>query len=57
MAKVKSTMNKTIFQSYTDVIDNGIRAGKDVSVVVKRLNHLKTAAYMRNLMAEYKKKV
>ena len=57
MAKVKSTMNKTIFQSYTDVIDNGMRAGKDVSVVVKRLNHLKTAAYMRNLMAEYKKKV
>ena len=48
MAKVKSTMNKTIFQSYTDVINNGMRAGKDVSVVAKRLNHL---------MTEYKKKV
>ena len=47
MAKVKSTMNKTIFHSYTDVINSGMKAGKDVSVVVKRLNHL---------MTEHKKK-
>ena len=35
-----SKINKTIFQSYTDVINKGMRAGRDMSVVVKRLNHL-----------------
>ena len=39
-------INKTIFNSYTDVINNGMKAGRDMSVVVKRLNHL---------MAEHKK--
>ena len=39
-------MNKVIFQSYTDVINKGMKAGKDMSVAVKRLNHL---------MTEYKK--
>jgi len=43
-----SKMNKTIFKSYTDVINTGIKAGKDMSVVVKRLNHL---------MSKYKKTV
>ena len=33
-------MNKVIFQSYTDVINKGMKAGKDMSVAVKRLNHL-----------------
>jgi len=41
-----SKMNKTIFQSYTDVINKGMKAGKDMSVAVKRLNHL---------VSEYKK--
>ena len=41
-----SKINKTIFQSYTDVINKGMKAGKDMSVAVKRLNHL---------MTEYKK--
>ena len=41
-----SKMNKTLFQSYTDVRNKGMKAGKDMSVAVKRLNHL---------MAEYKK--
>ena len=41
-----SKMIKTIFKSYTDVINNGMKAGKDMSVAVKRLNHL---------MAEHKK--
>ena len=35
-----SKVHKTIFQSYTDVINKGMKAGKDMSVVVKRLNHL-----------------
>ena len=35
-----SKMNKTIFESYTDVINKGMKAGKDMSVAVKRLNHL-----------------
>ena len=35
-----SKMNKTIFQSYTDVINKGMKAGKDMSVAVKRFNHL-----------------
>ena len=39
-------MNKTIFQSYTDVINSGMKAGKDMSVAVKRFNHL---------MSEHKK--
>ena len=39
-------INKTIFNSYTDVINKGMKAGKDMSVAVKRLNHL---------MTEYKK--
>ena len=34
--------NKVIFQSYTDVINSGKKAGKDMSVAVKRLNHLMT---------------
>ena len=33
-------MNKVIFQSYTDVINKGMKAGKDMSVAVKRFNHL-----------------
>ena len=43
-----SKMNKVIFQSYTDVINKGIRAGKDMSVAAKRLNHL---------MSEHKKTI
>ena len=39
-------INKTIFNSYTDVINKGMKAGKDMSVAVKRLNHL---------MSEHKK--
>ena len=39
-------INKTIFNSYTDVINKGMKAGKDLSVAVKRLNHL---------MSEHKK--
>ena len=48
MAKVKrpSTLDKTIFLSYQDAINNGMKAGKDVSVAVKRLN---------TLIAEHKK--
>jgi hypothetical protein len=42
----KSKTNKTIFQSYTDVINKGMKAGRDMSVAVNRLNHL---------MTEYKK--
>ena len=41
-----SKVKKTIFQSYTDVINSGMKAGKDMSVAVKRLNHL---------MSEHKK--
>ena len=41
-----SKIHKTIFQSYTDVINKGMKAGKDMSVAVKRLNHL---------MSEHKK--
>ena len=41
-----SKVHKTIFESYTDVINKGMKAGKDMSVAVKRLNHL---------MAEHKK--
>ena len=41
-----SKINKTIFKSYTDVINKGMKAGKDMSVAVKRLNHL---------MSEHKK--
>jgi len=41
-------INKTIFNSYTDVINKGMKAGKDMSVAVKRLNHL---------MSEHKKMV
>ena len=37
-----SKMIKTIFKSYTDVINSGKKAGKDMSVAVKRLNHLMT---------------
>ena len=44
--KNDSKINKTIFQSYTDVINKGMKAGKDMSVAVKRLNHL---------MSEHKK--
>ena len=42
MSKVKkpSKLNETIFKSYQDVINNGIKAGRDVSVAMKRLNHL-----------------
>ena len=39
-------MNKVIFKSYTDVINKGMKAGKDMTLVAKRLNHL---------MAEHKK--
>ena len=35
-----SKAKKTIFQSYTDVINKGMKAGRDMSVAVKRLNHL-----------------
>ena len=35
-----SKVHKTIFESYTDVINKGMKAGKDMSVVVKRFNHL-----------------
>ena len=35
-----SKINKTIFQSYTDVINKGMRISRDMSVSVKRLNHL-----------------
>ena len=35
-----SKVKKTIFQSYTDVINSGMKAGKDMSVAVKRFNHL-----------------
>ena len=41
-------INKTIFSSYTDVINKGMKAGRDMSVAVKRLNHL---------MSEHKKKI
>ena len=44
--KNDSKINKTIFESYTDVINKGMKAGKDLSVAVKRLNHL---------MSEHKK--
>jgi len=44
--KNDSKINKTIFESYTDVINKGMKAGKDMSVAVKRLNHL---------MSEHKK--
>ena len=40
--KSMSKNNKVIFQSYTDVINKGMKAGKDMSVAVKRLNHLMT---------------
>jgi hypothetical protein len=43
-----SKMNKVIFQSYTDVINTGMKAGKDMTVAAKRLNHL---------MSEYKKTI
>ena len=42
----KSKVQKTIFESYTDVINKGMKSGKDMSVAVKRLNHL---------VSEYKK--
>ena len=42
----KSKVQKTIFESYTDVINKGMKDGKDMSVAVKRLNHL---------VSEYKK--
>ncbi len=35
--KNDSKMNKTIFQSYTDVINSGMKAGKDMSVAVKEV--------------------
>jgi hypothetical protein len=38
--KRASKLNETIFKSYQDVINNGVKAGRDVSVVMKRLNHL-----------------
>ena len=41
-----SKVHNTIFASYTDVINKGMKAGKDMSVAVKRLNHL---------VSEYKK--
>ena len=41
-------INNTIFSSYTDVINKGMKAGRDMSVAVKRLNHL---------MSEHKKKI
>ena len=41
-----SKAKKTISQSYTDVINKGMKAGRDMSVAVKRFNHL---------MAEHKK--
>ena len=41
-----SKVHKTIFESYTDEINKGMKAGKDMSVAVKRLNHL---------VSEYKK--
>ena len=44
--KNDSKINKTIFESCTDVINKGMKAGKDMSVAVKRLNHL---------MSEHKK--
>jgi len=37
-----SKMIKKLFKSYTDVINSGMKAGKDMSVAVKRLNHLMT---------------
>jgi len=43
-----SKTNKVIFQSYTDVITKGIKAGRDMSIASKRLNHL---------MSEYKKTI
>ncbi len=46
--KSMSKMNKVIFQSYTDVINKGMRAGKDMSLLSKRLNHL---------MSEHKKTI
>ena len=44
----KSKVQKTIFESYTDVINKGMKAGKDMSLVAKRLNHL---------MSEHKKTI
>ena len=41
-------INKTIFNAYTDVINKGMKAGRDMSVAVKRLNHR---------MSEHKKKI
>jgi hypothetical protein len=46
--KSVSKMNKVIFQSYTDVINKGMKAGKDMSTAVQRLNHL---------MSEHKKTI
>jgi len=46
--KSMSKMNKVIFQSYTDVINKGMRAGRDMSLLSKRLNHL---------MSEHKKTI
>ena len=41
-----SKVHKTIFESYTDVINKGMKAAKDMSVADKRLNQL---------VSEYKK--
>ena len=35
-----SKVHKTIFESHTDVINKGMKAGKDMSGAVKRLNLL-----------------
>ena len=42
MAKGKKTskLNETIFKAYEDAIANRIKAGKDVSAALGRLNYL-----------------
>ena len=50
----KSKVQKTIFESYTDVINKGMKAGKDMSVAVKRLNHLMTEHKKMKKVFHYK---
>ena len=38
--KNKSSLDKNIYESYKRVIDSRIKAGKDATRLVERLNHL-----------------
>tara|TARA_A100001011_G_scaffold327014_1_gene350922 strand:+ start:721 stop:867 length:147 start_codon:yes stop_codon:yes gene_type:complete len=39
-SKIKSNLDKNIFESYKKVIDSRMKAGKDVTRLVERLNLL-----------------